>query len=327
MTDVATGRSERNLDLNLLVTLDALLRVRNVTHAAAELGLSQPAVSAALGRLRRHFKDELLVRAGNRFELTPLATQLVERTPSALAAARRIFAATPDFEPATATREVTLMTSDYAAAVLAPVVSQRISNEAPGVRLRLSHVSTPVIDAAPESLRAVDGVVLPHGYLSGVPHVDLFDDEWVCLVSADNRDVGDRLTTETLAALPWVVLMDRPTAYSPAAQQLRMMGIQPRVEVVVDVFLTMPFLVVGTRRVALVQRRLAQRLRGVEGLRAVPCPDSVRPMCEAFWWHPTYSSDPGHQWLRRILVDAGRRLSIVDGVADDTTGVIDAADG
>jgi DNA-binding transcriptional LysR family regulator len=316
---VAIDRSSLGLDLNLLVTLDALLRIRNVTHAAAELGLSQPAVSAALGRLRRHFRDELLVRQGNRFELTPLAAQLVERTPSALATARRIFDASPDFDSATASREFTLMMSDYAVAVLAPLVSQRISQEAPGVRLRLSQISTPVIDRATESLRDLDGVVLPHGYLSGLPHVDLFEDEWVCIVSADNPDIEDQPTTETLAALPWVVLMDRPTAYSPAAHQLRMMGIQPRVEVVVDVFLTMPFLVEGTGRVALVQRRLASRMRGLGGVRLLPCPDEVRPMRDAFWWHPTYTSDPGHQWLRATLVAAGRQLG--------GEPAIDAADG
>lgn len=97
-----------------------------------------------------------------------------------------------------------------------------------------------------------------------------------------------------------------------------MMGIQPRVEVVVDVFLAMPFLVAGTGRVALVQRRLAARMRGLAGVRALPCPDEVRPMCEAFWWHPTYTGDPGHQWLRSVLVGAGRQL----GAAP----VIDVAD-
>ncbi|WP_196780856.1 LysR family transcriptional regulator [Nocardioides sambongensis] len=87
--------SLRNLDLNLLPTLDTLLRERNVTRTAESLGLSQPAVSAALGRLRRHFGDELLHRTGNRYELTPLAQQLRTRTEPALQGVHRVFDASP----------------------------------------------------------------------------------------------------------------------------------------------------------------------------------------------------------------------------------------
>src|SRR5215218_921253 len=89
-----------NLDLNLLLSLRALLTERNVTRAAAALGLSQPAVSAALARLRRHFGDDLLVRVGNRYELTPLALRLVERTERAVGGIEEVFSAAPDFDPA-----------------------------------------------------------------------------------------------------------------------------------------------------------------------------------------------------------------------------------
>ena len=84
------------LDLNLLVALDALLQQRSVTRAAEQMGLSQPAVSAQLGRLRRHFHDDLLARAGNQYRLTPLAIQLKERVRVVLSGAERVFAAEPD---------------------------------------------------------------------------------------------------------------------------------------------------------------------------------------------------------------------------------------
>lgn len=120
-------RALLNLDLNLLVALDALLRERNVTRAAEQMGLSQPAVSAALSRLRRHFGDELLSRVGNRYELTPFATQLVVRTPPALAGVKRVFDTSPDFDPSAVEREFTLKGSDYAAAVLGPVVAELVA--------------------------------------------------------------------------------------------------------------------------------------------------------------------------------------------------------
>ena len=127
----------RNLDLNLLLTLDALLAERNVTRAAVRLGVTQPAVSAALARLRRHFGDPLLSRVGNRYELTLLAAQLRVDTTLALAAVRRVFEAAPDFDPAITDREFSLVLSDYAAAVMGEALSQVFAARAPQARLRI----------------------------------------------------------------------------------------------------------------------------------------------------------------------------------------------
>lgn len=306
---VPTDRVLANLDLNLLVTLDALLRERNVTRAAQHLGLSQPAVSAALARLRRHFGDELLARVGNRYELTPLATQLVARTVPALAGVRRVFDASPDFDPSQVQREFTVITSDYAAAVLGPVVARLVAERAPGIRLRLQQTTPYAIDHAVDTLRSVDGIVLPHGFVTDTPHVDLYSDRWVCIVSQDNASVAAELTRDQLGELPWVILYNLPTAFAPASRQLRMLGIEPRVEVVVDGFLAMPFLVAGTNRVALLQEHLARRIAGTTGVRVLPCPVDVAPISEAFWWHPMYRTDPAHSWLRGVLVEAGRMLT------------------
>ena len=141
------------------------------------------------------------------------------------------------------------------------------------------------------------------------PYLDLYEDQWVCIVSADNVLVGSSLTLQLLAELPWVVLYNLRTAYAPATQQLRMLGIEPRVEVVADGFLPMPFLVAGTRRVALLQKRLASLLAIPAGVRVLPCPFEVVPLAEAFWWHPIYSNDPAHVWLRGVLADAAAVLS------------------
>jgi DNA-binding transcriptional LysR family regulator len=306
---VPVNRTLANLDLNLLVTLDVLLRERNVTRAAAELGLSQPAVSSGLARLRRHFGDELLSRVGNRYELTPLATQLAARVVPALAGVRRVFDVSPDFDPAQVDREFTIITSDYAAAILGPVVTRLMAEQAPGVRLHLQQTSPYAVDHAVDTLRAVDGFVLPHGFITDTPYVELYSDRWVCIVSADNADVGAELTLAQLGELPWVILYNLPTAFAPAAQQLRMSGVEPRVEVVVDGFLAMPFLVAGTNRIALIQEHLARRIAATAGVRVLPCPFEAVPLAEAFWWHPMYRTDPAHHWLRRTLVEAGRRLA------------------
>ena len=299
----------RKLDLNLLLTLDALLRERNVTRAAARLGVTQPAVSAALGRLRRHFADELLRRSGNKYELTPLAEQLATTTGTALLGVRRVFEATPIFDPVTADREFTIIMSDYAAIVLGDHLATAMEREAPGVRLRLQEQGAHAVNHPLEALRSVDGMILPHGFLSDIPVLDLFEDSWVCVVATENDQVGDTLTLKELSQLPWVVTYNAPTAFTPAVRQLQMLGIEPRVQVVVENFSALPFLVAGTNRVALMQAMLAERVARSAGVRILPCPWDVVPLAEGFWWHPMQTADPAHLWLRTMLRRAGGDLS------------------
>jgi DNA-binding transcriptional LysR family regulator len=226
---MAVDRVLANLDLNLLVTLDALLRERNVTRTAERLGVSQPAVSGALGRLRRHFGDQLLVRVGNRYDLTPLAARVAALTGPALAGVRRVFDSTAEFDPSGLDREFTIVSSDYAATILGPLIARRFAAQAPGARLRLQQTTPYAVDHAADTLRSADGLIIPHGFVTGLPYLDLYTDRWVCVVSTDHPDVGDALSLELLAALPWVVIFDRPTAFAPPARQLRMLGIEARV--------------------------------------------------------------------------------------------------
>src|SRR5205814_427143 len=186
-----------NLDLNLLVSLDALLQERSVSRAAVRLGLSQPSLSASLARLRRHFGDDLLDRVGNRYELTPLAAQLTEQTTSAMAAVARVFASEPDFDPATSEREFTVLISDYAITVLGPALAALLQ-QAPHVRLRLHQIASPAVDDAAQVLRDVDAMVVPHGFLSDLPSQQLFTDQWVCIVAAGHPDIGEKLTMADL---------------------------------------------------------------------------------------------------------------------------------
>ena len=312
------SRPLANLDLNLLVTLDALLRERNVTRAAEKIGLSQPAVSASLARLRRHFGDDLLARVGNRYELTPLAQRLAETAPYALDGVARVFDSAPAFDPATMEREFTLVVSDYACAILGPELVRVAAEQAPHVRIRLQQTTPYTVDHAVDTLRTVDGIVLPHGFLTDWPHVDLYHDSWVCLVDADNAEVGDELTTGNLASLPWVILYDLPTAFAPSARQLRSTGIDLHVDVVVDLFASMPFLVAGSNRIALVQTRLAERVAPWLGLRVLDPPFEPIPIAEAFWWHPIYRVDPAHRWFRSALQTAAARLT-----GDPGSGTVD----
>jgi DNA-binding transcriptional LysR family regulator len=293
-----------SLDLNLLVSLDALLQQRSVTRAAAQMGLSQPALSASLARLRRHFGDELLTRVGNEYRLTPLAVQLRDLARLALTGVERVFTAQTEFDPASSTREFSLLVSDYGVAVLGDTLAALLAEEAPHARLRLIANSPSAVDRAEQVLLSTDLLVLPHGFVTDLSHRDLYRDEWVCIVSADNEEVGDELTVADLEALPWVVTFHGPTAATPAARQMRMRGIELDVQVVTENFLTVPGLVAGSRRIALLQRRLVELLPLNLGIRTLAPPVEVGQLVEAMWWHPAFDDDPEHGYLRDVVVRA-----------------------
>ncbi|MFG3030001.1 LysR family transcriptional regulator [Streptomyces sp. NPDC048253] len=295
------------LDLNLVLSLRALLEERNVTRAGQRIGLSQPAMSAALARLRRHFDDELLSRVGGQYELTALGRALLDRTATACDLLERVFSSRAEFVPGSEEHEFTLLSSDYAVAVFGAELARTVHAEAPGVRLRFQRPPTDVTEETATLLSTADGLLMPHGVISGFPTVELFTDGWAFLVAETNDEVGDRLTMDDLARLPWVTY--QRTYDAPAARQLSMLGIEPRVEVSVDSFQVLPFLVAGTRRIALVQQRLAEQLRGVAAVRVMAAPYEVVPLQEALWWHPVHTHDAAHMWLRDTAARVGAELS------------------
>ena len=301
------GVSLASLDLNLLVALDALLQQRSVTRAAEQMGLSQPALSASLARLRRHFGDELLVRVGNQYRLTPLAVQLRDLTRLALAGAEKVFTAQPSFDPAASSREFNLLISDYGVAVFGDTIATVLAQQAPHTRLRFSTSTPAAVDRAHQVLLTADLLVLPHGYVTDLSHRDLYQDQWVCVVSTDNPEVEDALTVEHLRSLPWVVSYQGPTAATPAVRRLRMLGIEPQVQVITENFLTVPALVAGTPRIAVLQRLLVDLLPLNSGIRALACPFDAGPLVQAMWWHPAYDDDPEHRFLRDAVARAAQR--------------------
>ncbi|MET8978113.1 LysR family transcriptional regulator [Streptomyces sp. NPDC004539] len=298
------------LDLNLLVPLDALLRERSVTKAAVRLGLSQPTVSASLARLRRHFGDELLTREGNSYELTPLAKQLAEQTAQALSLADRVFLPRPGFDPTFTRREFTLVASDMHVATTGRELSALANERAPGVRLRFLANSPDVVNHAAERLSAVDGMLLPQGLLADTPSIELYEDRWTCVVSADSVTAGPP-TLEELGARPWVMPFHFPwlTGFSPL-HRLRAHGVDPRVEVAVENFLTLPYLITGTDRVTVVPGcALALFEAAGHRLAVVELPFGPGRVVESLWWHARHDRDPAHIWLRRLAAEAGARVA------------------
>lgn len=304
-----------NLDLNLLVALRELIRERNVTRAAERLGVTQPAASAALSRLRRHFGDELLVRGKRGYVLTPLAMQLAEQVEAVCVAAEHLFATSTHFDPVASRREFTLLMADYTIAVMGEQLSRLVCASLPqaGLHVRLVRESL-ALDYA-ETIRFIDGMVAPPVSRFRVPDVrsaELFRDRWVCVVSTENRALDtDTPCLDDLARLPWVAPYHQGQGYpsaAPIVRQLTLLGIQPRVAVRVESYLAVPHFIVGTDRVALMQERLATMFADRLDLKVLECPGEPEPIVEALWWHESYEDDPAHAWLRRLLVQAAHRL-------------------
>jgi DNA-binding transcriptional LysR family regulator len=300
---------QRSFDYNLLTPLRVLLEERSVSKAAERMHMSQPALSAALSRLRAHFGDPLLERRGNSYELTPLALQLLERSYSAARSMERVFSAQAEFDPATSTREFSIFSSDYAMAVLGPVMSAVMAETAPQARLQFYNIGQEVVAGAPDTLRDFDGVIIPHGFLSGASHLDLLVDGWVCLIAADNTEVGDYLTLDDLRRLPWIFTYNGQSQYSPAFKQMQQLGIDPRIDIVTPSFLAAPFLLAGTNRITLAHRRLGVQLARDPAIRMLECPFDVLPLRESFWWNAVHDRDPEHAWLRSALSEAAVRLA------------------
>lgn len=304
-----------NLDLNMLVALRELTRERNVTRAARRLGVTQPAASAALSRLRRHFGDELLVRRKSGYVLTPLAVQLAEQVEAVCVAAERLFATSTHFDAATSDREFTLLMADYTIAVIGEQLSQlvRVAMPQAGLHVRLVREAL-ALDYA-ETIRSIDGLVAPPIGRFRVPDVhcaELFRDRWVCVVSAENRTLDtDTLSLDDLARLPWVAPYHPGQGFpsaAPIARQFTLLGIQPRVAVRVESYLAVPYFVVGTDRIALLQERVASKYAGQFALRVLECPVEPEPIIEALWWHESYEDDAAHACLRQLLAQATARL-------------------
>jgi DNA-binding transcriptional LysR family regulator len=296
------------LDLNLLVSLDALLQERSVTRAAQRLGLSQPTLSTALARLRRHFDDELLVRTGNSYQLTPLAERLAESTPQALSWTDRVFKTRPDFDPARAEHEFTLIVSDGHLPTFCRALLDLVREEAPGVRLRFRHTTHDFVRRAHDYLRTVDAVVLPQGLLADLPTLDLYQDHWVCVASAGTPAARATSVSE-LAGHPWVVpFYDSTLLFSPL-HRLRDLGVEVRVETTTENFLAVPHLIAGTDRLGLVPARVARQFSPAVGTCVVEAPFDLGVLVESLWWHPVHNRDPAHSWLRQLAARAGRSVA------------------
>jgi DNA-binding transcriptional LysR family regulator len=302
-------RNLTQLNVNLLVALDALLEERNLTRAGKGIGLSQPAMSAALSQLREIFEDRLLVRVGRGYELTKLAADLADPLRRALLLLERAIAAPGAFDQATADREFSIAVSDYVLMMLVPSLIATMAAAAPRVRLTI----VPLGATDPPRLPAADLFIVPSVFqnqrraeigpeISSWRSEEVFRDRWVFAVARDNPDVGRRVTLQSVAKLRHVRYAVSGVG-GAGEGHLDALAIDRRIDVTVGSYLAAIFLLRGTRLVTLAPERLVRRLERPTGVRIVRPAFRIPDLVECMMWSPVLEDDAAHQWLRAMVRD------------------------
>jgi DNA-binding transcriptional LysR family regulator len=301
----------REVDANLLLSLHALLEERNLTHAGERMTMSQPAMSGALARLRKHFDDELLVRSGRGFELTALAEEIRPMVTEAVEAAEALLGNVRDFDSASSTKRFTVSMSEYAMTVLAEPLTLILAEQAPACTVALDP-----IDVRPDQFEAQlmrrDLIIGPLGFDFPGRLQPVFTDELVCLVTKDHPLLKDgALTLDDLGRMPHAVAEFHAAGERrrPLEVELDRLGLEDRTKLVqVTSLLTLPFAVAGTDMCAFVPSRLARRCLDVLGLVIASTPLDPVTITEAAHWHARRETDPAVVWLRRLLYDVAIAL-------------------
>jgi LysR family transcriptional regulator, nod-box dependent transcriptional activator len=289
-------RFER-LDLNLLVALDALLDERSVSLAADRIFLSQSATSSALGRLREYFGDELLVVKGRQMVLTARAEQLVDPVRAVLEQIRSTIAVSPPFDPATCDRTLRIMASDYMTEVLLSQVFVSLADEAPLMRFEIQPMTEGPVDSLERGF--VDLLLtVDFGMTSDHPSQILFGDDYVVIGCAENPAIQGPMTKELYFQLGHVTSRFGK-ARVPAFDDwfMRRQKQQRRIEIVAPSFLSLPGLVVGSKRIATIHRRLANRIADKLPLIVRELPLDMPPIREGAQWHLSNNNDAAIRWF------------------------------
>ena len=290
------------LDLNLLLVFDRLAQEGRVSRVAESLGLSQPAVSNALRRLRDALGDELFVRTPAGMAPTPYAQQLAAPVAAALQGLQGALHVQASFDPARSERCFNLAMTDVGEIYFLPVLMDALAREAPGITLRC----LPVADTTLREQMAAGRVDLALGSLpqlqGGFFQQALFRQRYVALMRAGHPLAGSTALSATrYRQAAHVRVVSAGTAHGQVDDALQRLGVVRRVQLTVPHYVALGQVLASTGLVATVPERLAERLAGPHGLVSRPLGLKLPTSTIAQLWHAHLHRDPGHQWLRNLV--------------------------
>lgn len=293
----------RDVDLNLLVVFREVLHTRHISAAAERLGMSQPAVSNALRRLREVLGGDLFVRAGAGMQPTPLAEQLAEPVGAALATLQDALLQRPGFDAASSRRGFTLAMTDVGEVHFMPTLMQQCAQHAPGVRLNVVHARGPVLRGALQ-----DGEVdLAIGAYDDMPgnlfQQKLFQQDCAVLFRAGNPLGAQPLTLARFRQARHLLVTEAASPYSQILQRLDKAGIALADHRQTPSMLAAPFIVAATDLVVTVPSRLALQVAAPLGLQWARPPLPLPVLQTHCFWHRRFHEDAGNRWLRARVAE------------------------
>lgn len=293
----------KGLDLNLLVAFDSLLDTRNVSRSAERLNLSQSALSAALARLRDYFNDPILVPHGRRMHPTAFAESLLPQVRDALRQIDAVVATSTSFDPPTSRRKFGIINSDYVTiAVMVPLI-RRLAEIAPTVAIEMMLPGEHSAQRLEEG--SIDIVIVPDGYASpNHPSDLLFEERHVVVGWSGNPVLHGPVSAEDFCSAGHVaVSVGAFHTPSFADRHLEMLGVERRIEVRAPAFATVPALLEGTSRLAVMHERLALMLARRLPIGIQPLPFTIPLLRQMMQYHRARTMDEGLVWLRQQIAD------------------------
>jgi LysR family transcriptional activator of mexEF-oprN operon len=297
------------LDLNLLVAFDALLAEGSVTRAAERVGIGQPSMSHALGRLRRLFKDELFVRAPDGVRPTPRALALADPIRVALSAIQGTLLREGGFDPAEAERTFVLGMPDSIELALLPRLLAQLEAEAPKVRVRVRAIDRFEVLEQLDRDRlhlAVSGLLT-----EGTVHHKrrrLYGIDYLCLYDPARLPLAPPITLEDYVAVPHVLGSLRGDAHGVVDDALAPLGLRRTIAVTTPHFAAVPFHLKGARLLSTVPLPAARIFAERFGLAMSPVPVDLPDIDVSMLWHGSYDHDPAHRWLRGTVARLAAEL-------------------
>lgn len=290
----------RRLDTELLLIFDEVYKTRNVTRAAANLGLPQSTVSLGLSRLREQFNDRLFSRTSRGMEPTPRAANAIADIRLALQAMQSALADEPVFVPAASQRAFTVCMTDISEIVLLPRLLNYLRTHGPGIKLDVAKISP---DSPAELANGtVDLAVgfMPH-LEAGFYQQKLFDQHFVCLVSKHHPRVTEALTVDLLRAEGHVLVRTSGTGHAIVDKVLAQADVERNVVLRLPSFLGVARIVAQTELLAIVPYRYGVAMQESEDIRLLAVPVELPSFEVKQHWHERYHADASNRWLRQTI--------------------------
>lgn len=291
------------LDLNLLVVFNHLLQQRSVSGAAEKLGLTQPAVSNALRRLRSLLNDELFLRTTKGMEPTPYALQLAEPIAYALSTIERTLTHRTEFDPATSDRRFTLAMTDLGEIELLPRLMDRLEEVAPGVTVSTVRNSADSLRDDMETGRVDLAIGLLPQLKTNFFQQRLFMQRYVCMFRRGHALDKKNLTRKEFYGADHVVVVSAGTGHAKMDEIIESANETRRVRLLVPHFVAIGHILASTDMIATVPERYAYRCAEPFGLRYVDHPVDLPQIGINLFWHAKFHKEPGNQWLRQLIFE------------------------